>query len=44
MKEFHKYDSIKQIFNAVSLFCNPNVPIIDFDYALPKPPNKAKKI
>ena len=44
MKELDKYDPIKEIFNAISLSCNPNVPINDFEYASPKSPNKANKI
>ena len=44
MKELDKYDPIKEIFNAISLSCNPTVPINDFGYASPKSPNKASKI
>ena len=44
MKELDKYDPIKELFNVVSLSCNPTVPINDFSYASPKSPNKAKKI
>ena len=44
MKELDQYDLIKEIFNAVSLFCNPIVPINDFDYASPKSPKKANKM
>ena len=44
MGELHKYDPIKDIFNAVPLSCNPTVPINHFGYAAPKSPNKANKI
>ena len=45
MKELDKYDPIIEIFNAISLSCNPNVPINGFGYASPKSsPNKANKI
>ena len=44
MKELDKYDPIKEIFNALSLSCNPTVPINDFGYASPKSPDKANKI
>ena len=44
MKELDEYDPIKEIFNAISLSCNPNVPINDFGYASPKSPNKTNKI
>ena len=45
MKELDIYDPIKEIFNAVSLPCNPTVPINGFGYASPKSKsNKANKI
>ena len=44
MKELDIYDSIKEIFNAVSLPCNPTVPINGCGYASPKSKsNKANK-
>ena len=43
MKELDKYDPIKELFNVVSLSCNPTVPINDFSHALPKSPIKPTK-
>ena len=44
MKELDKYDSIKDIFNAVSLSHKPTVPINAFGYASLKSLNKANKV
>ena len=44
MKQLDKYDPIKEIFNAISLSCNPNLSINDIGYASPKSPNKANKL
>ena len=44
MKELDKYDSIKDIFNAVSLSHKATVPINAFSYASLKSLNKANKV